>query len=118
MPSLEVAFHGLDPSEALTTSAQKELERLHHLDERIHRCRVAVERRNHRHRHGERTRVSVELFRAGGDLVITHEGTEPDAYVALGHAFDAMRRQLVDALEVRRGDERARRDAYASIRGR
>jgi ribosomal subunit interface protein len=104
MPSLEVTYHGLDPSEALTAHAKKHLERLHHLDERITRCRVAVERRNHRHRHGERTRIALELWRSGGELVVTHEGDETDAYVAMGHAFDTLRRQLVETKAARRGD--------------
>jgi ribosome-associated translation inhibitor RaiA len=114
---LEVTFHGLDSSDALADRARKNLERLVHLDERITRCRVAIERRNHRHRHGERTRISVELFRPGGDLVITHEGDEVDAYAAVSHAFDALRRQLVEALEQSRGHDRARRQATAGIRG-
>ena len=101
MPSLEVTFHGLDPSEALTSRAKKHLERLYHFDERIGRCRVAVERRNHRHRHGERTRIAIEVRRPGGDLVIAHEGDEPDAYVALGNAFDVMRRRLMKLKEQR-----------------
>jgi ribosomal subunit interface protein len=104
MPSLEVTYHGLDPSEALTEHAKKHLERLHHLDERITRCRVAVERRNHRHRHGERTRIALELWRPGGELVVTHEGDENDAYAAMGHAFDTLRRQLVETKAARRGD--------------
>src|SRR5947199_221862 len=61
MASLEVTFHGLDPSDALAEHAQKHLDRLTHLDPRITRCRVAIERRNHRHRHGERTRFGLEI---------------------------------------------------------
>jgi ribosome-associated translation inhibitor RaiA len=116
MASLEVTFHGLDPSDALAEHAQKHLDRLIHLDPRITRCRVAIERPNHRHRHGERTRIGVEVWRPGGELVINHEGDELDAYAALGHAFDSMRRQLVEALEQRRGHERAHRVANGSIR--
>jgi ribosomal subunit interface protein len=103
MPSLEVTYHGLDPSEALTEHARKHLERLHQLDQRITRCRVAVERRNHRHRHGERTRIALELWRPGGELVSSHEAEEGDAYAVMAHAFEILRRQLVETKAAARG---------------
>jgi ribosomal subunit interface protein len=110
--SLNITFHGLDPSEAMTAQAQERFERLRELDPRIVRCRVAVERRNHRHRHGEETRIAIELYRPGGELVVDHQVPDEDGYLALANAFETLRHQLVSTLERQRG--RARRSAAAA----
>ena len=53
--ALQIVFHGLDPSDALSEHVRTRFEKLHHVYDRIIHCRTAIERPNHHHRQGGRS---------------------------------------------------------------
>ena len=124
----QVTFRHLTPSPAINDRIQAEYARLcRHCDDLIS-CSVTVETPAKHHLHGRRFRISIELIRPGGALVVDHEppalraildeegagpskhtevdGAHRDAYVAIRDAFDIARRRLEDAVRRRRSRQR------------
>jgi ribosomal subunit interface protein len=93
--NLQLTFHGLPASEALSDLVRERAARLERLSHRLIACRVLIDSPNHRRQHGPRFRVRVDLTLPGHELVVDREPDE-DAYAAVSHAFDSVRRQLLD----------------------
>lgn len=106
MRIVEVTYRDLDPSPAIEQSIQRQLAALEKRYGRITGCRVSVEAPHRRHRRGTRYRVRVDLTIPGAELVAgrAHEadGAHEDIQVAIRDAFRACRRQLQDAIDLRR----------------
>jgi ribosomal subunit interface protein len=116
MLPVQITFHGIEASDALAEHIRKHAQRVARLSGSILRCRVAVERPHHHHRQGDPSRISVELTIPGRELVEHASGD--DAYATVGHAFDAVRRQLIAAQSRRSGRARAVHTEPRTIRGR
>ena len=113
MQPIQITYHGLEPSSALTELIHARAEQLERVSDRIHSMRVLVDA-PHQHRHkGNHYRVRIELTLPGQDLVIGRDDDERDSdedpYQAVRHAFDALRRRLDESLARRDGKQRARR---------
>jgi ribosomal subunit interface protein len=98
----EITFHNLEPSDAVSGAVERWIARLDHVYARILACDVVIDRPHLHQRRGCPFRVSVFVKVPGRDLAAHSE--EHDAYVAIAEAFRSLRRQLVDAIDVRRGD--------------
>jgi ribosome-associated translation inhibitor RaiA len=105
---LQISFHGLEASPALSDRVAGEVEKLAQYFDRITFCRVVVDRPNHRHRHGDRYAVRVEIGVPRQLLVVRQEPDQKhleheDPYVAVRDAFLAARRQLEEYARKLRG---------------
>ncbi len=106
MEPVQISFHGLEPSEALTELVEKRAQKLVRFNDRLIRCRVAIEAPHHHHQHGNHYRVRIELTVPGDEVIVSHAPParllDEDAYRAINHAFDSVRRQLTEDGDRRR----------------
>jgi putative sigma-54 modulation protein len=110
---LQIAFHGVDTSNAVETRIREKVEKLEHFFDRITGCRVVVERL-HRARTTLITKdqpfhVSVVLEVPGSELVAGRGPKDPvvqkdhqDINAAIHDAFAAIERRLKDYAKRRR----------------
>ena len=105
---VDITFRDMPPSLALEATIERWADRLARLEPRIVRCTVVVERPHRKHRSGQMFHVRVELAIPDGTIVVgrdpARDSAHADAFVAVGDAFRTVRRQLQDAIEIRRGD--------------
>jgi len=101
---LQIAFHGLECSEATRGLIEVKVARLERYFDRIIGCQVVVEVPHRHHRHGNQYLVRIDLKVPGGEIVVNHEPPQRaeyrDLHVAIRDAFDTARRQLEE--QVRR----------------
>ena len=105
---LEITFRGMDRSEAVEAEIRKHVDSLEHFCDRITSCHVTLEL-PHRHKtHGKQFEVRILVVVPRRELVVSHrpgrDETHTDAYLAIRHAFKAMRRELEDYVREIRGD--------------
>ena len=107
----EIAFQGMEPSEAVRAKVEKEVEHLQRLHPRITSCKVVVEARAHRKRHGDLYAVRIHVVRPGAEAAASRNPPEDhsheDVYVAVRDAFQAMARQLRDEAQIMEGRTKA-----------
>ena len=100
----EITFQGMDPSDAVRARVEKEIERLERFHPRITSCKVVVEARAHRKRHGDLYAVRVHVVLPGAEATASRNPPEDhsheDVYVAVRDAFKALARQLQDEVRV------------------
>lgn len=101
--ALQIHFHGTDSSAAVEDAVRRKLQHLERLCDEIVSCRVGVELLQRHSQQGRPFGVGIALTIPGRELVVSTVQHE-DVYVAIRDAFDAMARQLEDALRQRRGD--------------
>lgn len=103
MNRVQISYHGLESSPALSALIEARAAKLAHLNDRILSLRVVVEAPPRHHRHGSHHRVRIELAIAGADVVVDHDdlgsGSDEDAYTAVRRAFEVARRQLTAVQE-------------------
>lgn len=106
--SPDIIFRGLPTSPALVQNINKWVTRLEHLEPRIHRIDVVVEMPHRHQRHGNVFHVRIEIALPDRTIVVDREpaldGAHSEPNVAVADAFRAARRQLQDAIRIRRGD--------------
>ncbi|MDE2607903.1 MAG: ribosome-associated translation inhibitor RaiA [Burkholderiales bacterium] len=100
---LNIRFAGLEPSSALETAIRDRVAHLDRFAPDVMSCRVTVEQEARHQQQGRPFAVRVDLTLAGGEVSVSGKQNE-DVYVALRDAIDAARRQLEDAVRIRRGD--------------
>jgi len=89
-------------SEAFEAAIARWVERLGHVFDRIQHCNVRIDR-PHQHEHTSRFQIRLEIGIPGDEIVVSHQGTDADAYVALAEAFTSARRRLIERVQIRRG---------------
>jgi ribosomal subunit interface protein len=106
---LEIAFHNLEPSEALEAEIRRRVAKLEKVFTRLTGCRVSVEALHKQHQTGNLYEVHITLSVPGRDLAVSREPhkakeryAHPDVYVSVREAFDAAERQLSHFKEKRR----------------
>lgn len=109
---VQVAFHGLDHSDAVEERVHEKVAKLEQFCTDIVSCRVTItvhhKNTSNEHRKGEPYHVAITLKVPGDDLVVKRSPKEDDLHdhedvgIALRDAFDAMERQLKDFVERRR----------------
>lgn len=97
---LQITYHQLEPSEALSAHIREEAAKLEEFYDGIIGCHVAVEMPHRRHRTGRHYRVRVDLIVPGEEIVVGRDPPEhfqhTDPYLAVNESFDAAQRQLQD----------------------
>jgi ribosomal subunit interface protein len=95
---VQIAFHGLDCSEATRELIEEKVAWLERFCDRIIGCRVVVETPHRHRRQGNQFLVRIDLTVPGAEIVVNREPGQRtlsrDLNVAIGHAFDAARRRL------------------------
>ena len=100
---LEIAFHNLDPSEALEADIRARFAKLEKLYDRLTTCRVSVEALHKQHRTGNVYECHINMLVPGGELAVSKQPKKvkdrfqnPDVYTSVREAFKAAERQLID----------------------
>jgi ribosomal subunit interface protein len=95
-------FRDMDPSPALQAAAERWVARLEQVCDRMVSCHISIEQ-PHRHQHqGSAFEIHVIVGVPGAQIAASNHASI-DAYVALGDAFRAARRQLLEHAELQRG---------------
>jgi ribosomal subunit interface protein len=102
---LQIIFRGMSRSEAVDAAAREKAQRLERFSTDIMSCRVVVEAVQKHSQQGRPYTVRIDLTLPGHELVVNREQNE-DVYVALRDAFDEMKRQVEQAVQRRRGQEK------------
>lgn len=104
----QIVWRGTPSSEALEARIRDEVAALEDTGAELIAARVVVEAPPRSHRHGGHFQIKVELTVPGKVINITRDppanANAEDAYAAVNDAFAAARRQLVDYVQVRRGE--------------
>jgi ribosomal subunit interface protein len=100
---LQVSFHGIDHSDALSSAIRTKAKKLERYYAHIVSCRVVLELAAGHKRKGKQYSARIDLKVPGGEIAVTHMHDE-DLHIALHDAFDAARRRLEDYARVQRGD--------------
>ena len=100
---INVAFHGMDRSEALETHIREKVDALEQLHPNLTRCTVTIEKPHHHKHQGNTFNVRIDLHVPGDELVVNRDAHE-DPYVALRDAFEAAKRQIKRHAQKKRGD--------------
>lgn len=104
---LQIAFHGLDHSDAVEARVREKVDKLSQYCDRITSCRVVIEV-HHRnvsnlHRKGEPYHITVTCKVPGDELVVRRDPKDPKAHedisIALRDAFATMERRVKDYTE-------------------
>ena len=106
---LEIAFEGMDPSDAIEARVRKEARRLERFSSRITSCRVVIELPGKRHHHGDLFAAHVHVTMPGGGEIVAgrsskQDHSHEDVYVAIRDSFSAACRQLEDHVRKRGGN--------------
>jgi ribosome-associated translation inhibitor RaiA/cold shock CspA family protein len=109
---LEIAFHNMQPSDAVEAEIRKRVAKLEKVYERLVGCRVSVEGLHKQHRTGNVYEVHIELMVPGHqNLVVSREPhkakeryANPDVYASVRDAFKSAERRLKDFKERQRGE--------------
>jgi cold shock CspA family protein/ribosome-associated translation inhibitor RaiA len=102
----QIAFRHVEPNEAARTRILEEIDRLELLDDRLIACRLMIELPERRHRKGNRYHVRIDLVMPGEEFVVDRHppkhSADEDLLIAIGEAFDAARKRLIQAKDRRR----------------
>ena len=99
---IQIAFHGIDKSEAVENRIQERVGKLENYFDRITSCRVVVESHHKSHSNLNANaapfHISVHLSVPGEELVVRRDPKETksheDIHVAIRNTFDTMERRL------------------------
>jgi ribosome-associated translation inhibitor RaiA len=105
---LQIAFEGMEHSDAVEARIRQEIGKLEEFSDRIVSARVAVAKPQHRHHKGDIYHVRIHLAVPGmPDIAVSREpaapGAHEDVYVTIRDAFKIARRQLQDCVDKRSG---------------
>ncbi|KAA5607376.1 ribosome-associated translation inhibitor RaiA [Roseospira marina] len=101
---LQIAFDGLDHSDAVEARVRERVDKLEQYCDRITGCRVVISVHHKNvsslHRKGEPYHVAITCKVPGEELVVRRDPKEPKAHedinVALRDAFSTMERRVKD----------------------
>ena len=110
---VHIAFHGVDPSEAIEERIRDKVGKLERYFDRITSCRVTVERHHRCTGNDQPFHIWIVLDVPGGELVVKRDPKDPaalkdhqDIQLAVRDAFFTMERQLKDYVSRRWRDVR------------
>jgi ribosome-associated translation inhibitor RaiA len=103
----QITYRNMQASDAVEAEVLRRAEWLARFHPGLTSCRVAIEAPHGHHRQGEAFHVRIELSVPGAEIVVSHGDAKSEAhtdvYLAVRDAFRVARRELQDALRVRRG---------------
>jgi len=105
---LEIAFQNSEPSEAIRSEIEKQVQRLERFSDRITSCDVTVVAPQTRHRHGDLFKIDIRIaMPEHKDVLVTKTHSDAPEHehvmVAIKDAFAAAQRQIEDAVRQMRG---------------
>jgi ribosomal subunit interface protein len=100
---LQITMREVAHSDALEAHIRDKAAKLEEFHPHITSCRVSVEELATHHHQGRHFRVRIDVRVPGKEIVANRDHNE-DVYVALRDAFDAVKRQLEEAVRLQRGD--------------
>jgi ribosome-associated translation inhibitor RaiA len=100
--ALQIAFLGVEPSEALEQAAERRAHKLDRFCPDIIACRVSIELVDKHRNQGRAFAVRIDVTLPGHELIVGRVEDE-DAHVALRDAFDDMQRRVEDTVRRVRG---------------
>ena len=105
---LQITFRDMVPSDAVEANIRERATRLDRFYDHIMSCRVVVESPHAHHHKGRLFQVKIDVTVPDGELTVNHghhhkDHSHEDVYVAIRDAFAALRRQLEDYVQKRRG---------------
>ena len=105
---LQVAFDGVQHSDAVEARIREEVEKLEQFNDRIVSARVIVAKPQRRHHKGDTFHVRIYLVVPElPEIAVSREpsadGAHEDVYVTIRDAFKTARRQLQDTAAKRTG---------------
>ena len=102
MLPVQITSHDISITEAIESNIRKRTDKLTQFYDRISSCRVVVEvPQKHKHQ-GKLFNIRIDLTVPGKELAVTRK-SDPDIYVAIRDAFDALERQLEEHARKRHG---------------
>lgn len=105
--SLQLTYHGMDPSAAVEKAVREKVNKLEQFSDQITACHVTVDAPHKHHHKGKIYSVLIELHVPDTEIVVSRNPTEnhahEDVYVAIRDAFSSARRQLKEYEQRRRG---------------
>jgi ribosome-associated translation inhibitor RaiA len=103
MDTLDISFRDMTPSASVEGAIRRWVGRLERMQARLGHCAVTVEQPHHHHRQGNLFELHVALDVPGRGAIAATAAHE-NAYTAVHDVFRAVRRQLQDQLQIRRGE--------------
>jgi hypothetical protein len=101
---LQVAFHGLNPSDAVKRLIEEKVTWLERFCDRITSCWVVLEPLHHHHEQGNPFRVRIALALPGTQIVVDRDcAAHGDLDTLIRDAFDVARREVDDRGRRQRG---------------
>jgi len=105
---LDLTFRDMAPSDTVTTTVNRWLDRLDKLGQRIDHCSVVIERPHQSQRHGQGFHIRVELAVPDRVISVARDPARDEAHTnvhsAIADAFRAARRQLQEHAQIQRGE--------------
>lgn len=102
---LTISFHQMPTSVALEKHIRDKVNNLEQLHPNLTRCNVTIEQPHHHKNQGNAFNVRIDLYVPGDEIVVNRDANaNEDPQVALRHAFEAARRQVVKHAQKKRGD--------------
>jgi len=103
---LQIAFDGIQHSDAVEARIREEVDKLERFSGRIVSASVVVARPQHRHHKGDVFHIGIRLVVPDApEIAVSREpaagGAHEDVYVTIRDAFKAARRQLQDVVRKR-----------------
>jgi ribosome-associated translation inhibitor RaiA len=109
---IQVTFHGLDPSAAVTEAIERRARNLTRLAPQVTHVRVVIEVPHLRHRQGNRFHVRLDVVTPSGEIIVGRDAAsrvaDTDVYVGLRRVFEIAARRLTAERQRRAGRSRAR----------
>lgn len=107
MTTLQITFHGMDPSAAVEQVVREKADKLSQFSDQITSCHVTIDAPHKHHHKGKTYAVRIDLRVPDTEIVVSRDPAadhaHEDVYVAIRDAFDGLRRQLKEYEERRRG---------------
>jgi ribosomal subunit interface protein len=103
---LQITLRGIGQSDAIEAVIREKAAKLDQFHPRIMSCAVVVEVPGKHQHKGKEFVVRIDLKIPGEEIAVNRDHHE-DIYVALRDAFDAVRRQLEDAVKRQRDELKA-----------
>ena len=97
-----ITIRDLPESAAIDTAIKDKIEKLAQFHDGIIACNVVVEQSQKKQHQGKLYKVNINLTVPKGELVVNKVEDE-DVYVAIRDAFNAMRRQVQDKVNIQQG---------------
>ena len=103
---VQITYRGMDRSEAVDSHIREQIAKLERYYDRIIYCNVVVEAPPGHQHHGQLYDIRIDLAIPGEEIVVSRQGPKDkahrDFYVAARDAFEAARKQLLEAVHKQR----------------